>query len=132
MERRSNPILPGAGVPRRRAEDGAGLSYNNDRQNDNGFANHSWTEPFDVGTQSSALLRSRKPLIIASSNANTMKDKTKAQELAHCMHDNGLDIVGVQIHKQVIRTLSLSVGSTINFSFYLQLGGITRRSGSDA
>ena len=48
-----------------------------------------------------ALLRCRRPVIMASFNANTARTDEDAMEIAHCAETCGVDILGIQEHRRV-------------------------------
>ena len=98
----TNPILPAAGVRRNQAADsGAGPPL--------GGLHDDWTPnptrrgraQSDHSPLSNALLRCKRPLIMATFNANTVKEEARLQELAHCVKKRGVEILGVQEHRIV-------------------------------
>ena len=48
-----------------------------------------------------ALLRCRRPVIMASFNANTARTDEDAIEIAYCAESCGIDILGIQKHRRV-------------------------------
>ena len=81
-----NPILPAAGVRRNHAADGGAGPPSGGHYDD-------WTpNPLlrggrvqsDHSPLSNALLRCRRPCIMATYNANTVREEARLEELAHC------------------------------------------------
>ncbi|ELU05841.1 hypothetical protein CAPTEDRAFT_116010, partial [Capitella teleta] len=98
----TNPILPVAGVHRNHAEDmSAGRTTSELRQHEDGSPNPLGRVSSDDGTHPKALLRCKKPFLMATFNANTVREEGRLRELAHCFSSNGISIMGIQEHRRV-------------------------------
>ncbi|KAJ8401446.1 hypothetical protein AAFF_G00383650 [Aldrovandia affinis] len=98
-----NPILPAAGVRRSHAADGGAGPPPGGHYDD-------WTpNPLqrrgrvqsDHSPLTNALLRCRRPFIMATYNANTVREEARLEELAHCAEERGVEILAVQEHRRV-------------------------------
>ena len=79
------------------ASENTDVSVTNE-QNDDVSSN-----PFGRGISNSsrfsnALLRCRRPLYMASFNANTLREEARMLELAQCSETNKIDVIGMQEH----------------------------------
>ncbi|XP_059181661.1 craniofacial development protein 2-like [Centropristis striata] len=95
-----NPILPAAGVRWNTATDGGtgpplGGHYDDRTLNPQGrvLSDHS--------TPSNALLRCRRPFVMGTFNACTVREEARLVELAHCAQEQGVEIRGIQEHRRV-------------------------------
>ena len=113
----TNPILPAAGVRRNQAADSvAGPLL--------GGLHDDWAPnpvrrgrvQSDHSPLSNALLRCKRPLIMATFNANTVREDARLEELAHCVEERGVEILGVQEHRRVHTDLTIK---------YQRVGGCT-------
>lgn len=94
----TNPILPVPEVGRNQTKEAsAGLPAG--RKHDDEPSNPCGRGSFDLGTSSKALLHCRRPLIIVTFNASTIKADSKARELVYCASSYGISILGVQEHR---------------------------------
>ncbi|KAJ8399549.1 hypothetical protein AAFF_G00409600 [Aldrovandia affinis] len=96
----ANPILPVAGVHRNHAADG-GAGPPNGGQHDDETPNPEGRVKSDHSTPSNALLRCRRPFIMGTFNASTVREEARLAELAHCAKKRGVEILGVQEHRRV-------------------------------
>ncbi|CAK6984639.1 hypothetical protein KUCAC02_013155 [Scomber scombrus] len=98
----SNPILPAAGVRRSNAADGGAGSpsggYHDDRTSNPGKPGRVLS---DHNTPSNALMRCRRPFVMGTFNACTVREEARLVELAHCAEEWGVEILGVQEHGRV-------------------------------
>ena len=91
-----------AGVHRSRAEDHGACPSPSEGLYDGGAP-----KPFegrvqpDDSTRSEALLRCKRPFIMGTFNACTVRENSRMLELAHCAEENGVEILGVQEHRRV-------------------------------
>ncbi|KAJ8393714.1 hypothetical protein AAFF_G00057670 [Aldrovandia affinis] len=96
----ANPILPVAGVHRNHAADG-GAGPPNGKQHDDETPNPEGRVKSDHSTPSNALLRCRRPFIMGTINASTVREEARLAGLAHCAEKRGVEILGVQEHRRV-------------------------------
>ena len=101
-----NRILPVAGVHRNRAE--SGIRQSTEQQCldiDDVISSNRYrreiTKPSTSRKPNGALLRCRRPVILASFNACTAREEHKVMEIAHCAQSCGIEILGVQEHRRV-------------------------------
>ena len=107
----TNPILPAAGVRRNQAAYSGGLLDDwapNPAQRGRAQSNHS--------PLSNAFLRCKRPLIMAPFNANTVREDAWLVELAQCVEERGVEILGVQEPGRVHTDLTIK---------YQRVGGCT-------
>ncbi|KAJ4943537.1 hypothetical protein JOQ06_006037 [Pogonophryne albipinna] len=95
-----NPILPAAGVRRNIAADG-GAGPPSGGQHDDNTLNPQGRVLSDHSTPSDALMRCRRPFVMGTFNACTVREEARLVELAHCAEERGVEILGVQEHRRV-------------------------------
>ncbi|KAJ8373004.1 hypothetical protein AAFF_G00272410 [Aldrovandia affinis] len=95
-----NPILPAAGVRRNIAADG-GAGPPPGGQHDDWTPNPQGRVQSDHSTPSNALLRCRRPFVMGTFNACTVREEARLVELAHCAEERGVEILGIQEHRRV-------------------------------
>ena len=97
-----NPILPAAGVRRSNAADGdAGPpsgGHHDDRTPNPGKPGRVLS---DHSIPAMALMRCRRPFVMGTFNACTVREEARLMELAHCAEERGVEILGVQEHRRV-------------------------------
>ncbi|CAK6977732.1 uncharacterized protein LOC114950604 [Scomber scombrus] len=98
----SNPVLPAAGVRRSNAADGGAGSpsggHHDDRTSNPGKPGRVLS---DHSPPSNALMRCRRPFVMGTFNACTVREVARLVELAHCAEERGVEILGVQEHRRV-------------------------------
>ncbi|KAF3841559.1 hypothetical protein F7725_007421 [Dissostichus mawsoni] len=55
----------------------------------------------DRSTPSNALMRCRRPFVMGTFNACTVREEARLVELAHCAEERGVEILGIQEHRRV-------------------------------
>ncbi|XP_035279961.1 uncharacterized protein LOC118230765 [Anguilla anguilla] len=95
-----NPILPVAGVHRNHAANG-GAGPPPGGQHDDGTPKPKGRVHSDYSTRSNALMCCRRPFIMGTFNANTVREEAKLVELAHCAEERGVENLGVKEHRRV-------------------------------
>ncbi|XP_034053142.1 craniofacial development protein 2-like [Gymnodraco acuticeps] len=95
-----NPILPTAGVRRNIAADG-GAGPPSGGQHDDRTPNQQGRVLSDHSTPSNALMRCRRPFVMGTFNACTVREEARLVELAHCAEERGVEILGIQEHRRV-------------------------------
>ncbi|KAJ8406462.1 hypothetical protein AAFF_G00300360 [Aldrovandia affinis] len=95
-----NPILPAAGVRKNIAADG-GAGPPPGGQHDDRTPNLQGRVQSDHSTPSNALLRCRRPFVMGTFNACTVREEARLVELAHCAEERGVEILGIQEHRRV-------------------------------
>ncbi|KAJ4939860.1 hypothetical protein JOQ06_029296 [Pogonophryne albipinna] len=95
-----NPILPTAGVRRKFAADG-GFGPPSGGQHDDRTPNQQGRVLSDHSTLSNALMRCRRPFVMGTFNACTVREEARLVELAHCAEERGVEILGIQDHRRV-------------------------------
>ncbi|KAI4811336.1 hypothetical protein KUCAC02_014246 [Chaenocephalus aceratus] len=95
-----NPILPAAGVRRNIAADG-GAGRPSGGQHDDNTLNPQGRVLSDHSTPSNALMRCRRPFVMGTFNACTVREEARLVELAHCAEERGVEILGVQENRRV-------------------------------
>ena len=103
-----NPIPPVAGVHRNTAADGGagpplGWHYDDRTSNPRGVINPQGRVLSDHSTLSKALLRCRRPFIMGTFNAWTVREDARLLELAHRVEERGVEILRVQEHRTHLR-----------------------------
>ena len=101
-----NRILPAAGVRRNHLADSSTrrTTYEVQDIDEDASVNRLRREVSEGSTAvlpNRALLRCRKPVIMASFNANTARTDEDAIEIAYCAESCGIDILGIQEHRRV-------------------------------
>ena len=101
-----NRILPAAGVRRNHVADSSTrrTTYEVQDIDEDASVNRLRREVSEGSTAvlpNRALLRCRKPVIMASFNACTAREDHKVMEMAHCAQVCGIEILGVQEHRRV-------------------------------
>ncbi|XP_022109772.1 craniofacial development protein 2-like [Acanthaster planci] len=90
----TNPILPVPGVDRSCAAD-SGVGQCSTRQYD------SAPPTPDDSIKPKAILRCKRPFIVATFNANTVREEGRLREMDHCAVKCGVEILGVHEHGRV-------------------------------
>ena len=128
-----NPILPVAGVHRNIAEDGDAGSPPGEHYDDRTL-NPQGGVLSDHSTPTNALMRCRRPFIMGTFNACTLREDSRLGELVHCAEEQGVEILGILEHRRV-HTEDLFYrrveGSTLFICMAKRSPGRNRRSGSN-
>lgn len=95
-----NPILPAAGVRKNIAADGGAGPPPGGRYDDR-TSNPQGRVLSDHSTPSNALMHWRRPFVMGTFNACTVREDARLEELAYCAEEREVEILGVQEHRRV-------------------------------